>query len=279
MKNVSIKNHDWELTLSPEVGMNPISLRYRGTPILREPSDENALLDEPVLYGMPILLPANRTKNARFTFEDKEYCLPMNEPQFKNHLHGRLYDAPFTVLSHGRTQVLSVLENKGEYYPFPFRLAFADELTEDGYHRCITLTNTGNTALPFTLALHTTFVEPKHFSVPLRERFVCDACHVPTGELLPLNDREASYSEGFSPDGSRISGFYKAGKGAALLDGWRFTVSDDFDEWILYNGNGNEGYLCLEPQCGEVNGLNTDGHRVLQAGESMRFTVSVTCDR
>lgn len=51
MKNVSIKNHDWELTLSPKVGMNPISLRYRGTPILREPSDENALLDEPVLYG------------------------------------------------------------------------------------------------------------------------------------------------------------------------------------------------------------------------------------
>lgn len=276
MKTVSIRNGEWSLMLAPEVGMNPISLRHRGQPILREPMDEAALRGDAVLYGMPVLLPANRTENACFSFEGKEYQLPLNEPRFGNHLHGRIYDAPFTVLRSDDTSVSAMLENDGAYYPFPFRLCFEDELRDTGYLRRVTLTNTGKTALPFTMAFHSTFVEPKRFVLGLGERFACNARCIPTGEMLPLNEQEAAFADGFSPDGSRISGYYTSASPMAILDGWKFEVSDGFDEWVTYNGNGHEGYLCIEPQCGEVNGLNTDGHRVLMPQESAFFTLSVT---
>jgi galactose mutarotase-like enzyme len=40
-------------------------------------------------------------------------------------------------------------------------------------------------------------------------------------------------------------------------------------------GGGDKGFLCIEPQCGEVNGLNSDAHRELAAGETETFVMTI----
>ena len=49
--------------------------------LLRSPVSEQQLNEEIYLYGNLILFPPNRTRSGKFTFEDREYVFPINEPQ------------------------------------------------------------------------------------------------------------------------------------------------------------------------------------------------------
>lgn len=277
MNEIKISKGGWSANIISDYGMNATSVRCDGKAILREPESSSAFAKEPVLYGIPVLLPANRTSGGRFTFEGREYRLPINEQERGNNLHGSLYNSPFEVLELTENTVKSRLVNRGEHYPFDFTLEYTDSVSEAGYLREIVLTNDSERRMPYTFALHSTFVEPRAFTVPIGERFEWDENYIPTGKMLPLDEFEERFNTSCTPDGREISAPYTSRGNVVLIDRFKLTVSENFDEWVFYNGNGHEGYLCIECQCGEVNGLNREGgHRVLEAGESVRFTFALT---
>ena len=252
----------WLAAVCPGCGMNLIDLRWNGHPILRTPKDETMLRNHRFLYGTPLLFPANRTAGGTFSFRGSSYTLPITEPQHGNNLHGLMADAPFTVVSQTANEVCAVQHNRGARYPFAFDMTITDTLSSSGWERRVHLLALQD--MPFTLAFHTTFAEPKAFSVPVGRRFLCNDHFIPTGEMTPAE-----------PFGQIISGFYEAAGHSATLDDFTFSVSGNFDQWVLYNGGGQQGFLCVEPQCGGVNGLNTTAHRILSAGESETFMLSI----
>lgn len=266
----------WRAVVLPGFGMNMISLQYQGRAILREPKDMETLSRQPFLYGTPLLFPANRTAGGRFTFEGREYHLPVNEPVWGNHLHGLMYAAPFQVLEKTERTVTCIFENTGVRYPFPFRMTIADSLDEQGWRRILALTNTGKGNMPYTLAFHTAFVAPQMFSVQLGKRYARSDTFVPTGVMEALTEEEKTYLTGACPAGKALSGYYTAAGNQAVLDDMVMTASENFDQRVLYNGGGDQDFLCIEPQCGQVNGLNTPhGHCVLGPGQTEVFTLSI----
>lgn len=274
---VRIRRGKWEAGILPEFGMNAVSLRYDGREILRKPESTDALSKSPYLYGIPLLFPANRVAGGTFDFMGKTYALPLNEPQRNNHIHGLMYNAPFEIVDQSDRHIEAAYENRGERYPFPFFMKMTDELSESGYTRKVYITNTGNTPLPYTLAFHTTFLEPSRLTVFVKERFLLNENYIPTGRLVPLTECEKRYSGGISLKDYALSGFYVSGGNSAYLDDICFTVSDNFDEWILFNAGGGQGFVCVEPQAGEVNGLNRqNGSKILKEGETHMFTLSIT---
>jgi hypothetical protein len=56
--------------------------------------------------------------------------------------------------------------------------------------------------------------------------------------------------------------------------GFRYTI-ENFDHWIMYNNDGYQGYICIEPQAGRSNGLNDGGYIRLGAGKTEVFTTRV----
>lgn len=268
-----LKKGFWEAECLPRWGMNTMVLRYKGQDILRCPECEDDLHKtdiSPLLYGQPLLFPANRTRDGKFTFAGTEYQLPLNETETMCNQHGQLFVTPFDVLEHTDTKIVGELKNSGYFYPFPFRMTVTDELSESGYKRTLVLENTGKTAMPYTLGFHTAFEEPKRFTVPLKSRNTWDEKWFPTGQTEPdvFPDQ--------TPEG-KLSGYYVSAGNTALLNDVVFTVSENFDHWILYNGGGGQGFLCVEPQCGAVNGLNEEGkHRILQPGEAETFTLTIS---
>ena len=271
-----LKCGPWEAECLPRWGMNTVALRYEGRDILRCPENEDMLHEtdiSPLLYGQPLLLPANRTRDGKFTFEGTEYQLPLNETETMCNQHGQLFMTPFDVPEHTETKIVGLLKNGGLFYPFPFRITITDELTEEGYTRTVVLENTGKTSMPYTVGFHTAFVEPKKLTVPLKSRNTWDEKWFPTGQTDPdIFDN--------SPIVGNVSGYYVSGGNRAMLDDIVYTVSENFDHWILYNGGGGKGFVCVEPQCGAVNGLNHPGqHRVLQPGEKETFTLSITKEK
>ena len=262
-----LQNNDWSCTISPDFGSNVISLRHHNYPVLREPKCFDDLKKEHVLYGFPILLPPNRTANGKFCFNGIEYHLPINEPLHYNHLHGNLHSAPFDVLSYTQTELLTQFINDGTFFPFPFKLEILDHLQETGFIRTLTIKNIGTSAMPLVLGFHTAFTAPRTFSVPIGDRWCVDEHYIPTGVKTSLTNEQLTYRSGCNLSGQKISGFFESVDNIAYINEYQFEVNG-FDQWILFNGNGKQDFLCVEPQLGSVNALNSGGYVKLEPAES-----------
>ncbi|MBO7520256.1 MAG: aldose 1-epimerase, partial [Clostridia bacterium] len=239
-------------------------LEYKGKSVLNPLQNEKEWRENPFVQGSPLLFPANRTAGARFSFRGREYLLPVTEKDDNLNKHGLLYCQRFWVQKVLENSITLRFENTGEIYPFNFVITAEYTLENGGARQKFTIDNTGTTDMPYTFALHTSFLEPAYFRVPISYVHEKDEKHIPTGRYLPLSGVEAAYAAGIDPRGVPISGYYKANGHTAVIGDWRYTVSDSFDHFILYNAGGKSGYLCIEPQAGAVNGLNTpSGHRII----------------
>ena len=268
MSRIRLAQGPWRAEIDPALGGNITSLEWNGQAVL-QPIEA---ADDPYLYGSPLLLPANRTRCGRFHFDGQDYALPVNEPAAPAHLHGRVHDAPFELLRADGACAELQLNAGAEIYPFPFRLELCYRLTEDGLTADYAITNTGDRAMPLTFGLHTTFVAPEFFSVPIDREQERDAHNLPTGVYSPLDAQQQAFADGCDPRGTRISGYFRAAGETAQIGDFRYSAMGGFDHWVLYNGGGNRGYLCVEPQCGAVDGLNLPGgRRVLAPGEALKL--------
>ena len=268
---IELKYKSWQAKITPEQGMNTILLTCDGEHILRNPE---GMLDAGTscLHGTPLLLPPNRTAFGRFSFEGKIYQLPVNETARQNHLHGYLRFQAFTLKEHSDTHAVAVYENKGQIFPFPFSIQVTCRLDDDGYHQEFAITNTGNADMPLTFGIHSNFEEKEYFRIPLDKQFLLNECFIPQGEPVELDDRQKHYRDGMHTDGEDIDGFYTSGGNLVRIGRMEYLVSENFNQWILYNRGGGQGFLSIEPQCGAVNSLNNGrGLHRLATGETETF--------
>lgn len=268
---IQLQFRNWQAKIMPEQGMNTVLLTCDGEHILRNPE---GVTDAGVscLHGTPLLLPPNRTEFGRFSFAGKEYQLPVNEGLRENHLHGFLRFQAFTVMEQSQTHAVAVYENRGEIFPFPFEIRVTCRLDEDGYHQEFAITNTGSSAMPLAFGVHSNFEEKDYFRIPLEKQFLLNERFIPQGEPVELDDRQKLYRDGMRPDGGDVDGFYTSGGNTARIGRMEYTVSENFNQWILYNRGGNQGFISIEPQCGAVNSLNNGrGLHRLATGETETF--------
>lgn len=266
----------WEIGACARLGGNMIYMRYDGNDIFRPLSDEEQISNNPYIQGSPILLPANRTYLGKFSFEGKNYELPITEPRTNSHLHGLVHRAAFSLVSVSENEIVMKCSNKGEVYPFCFDILVTYSVDEAGVSQKYVITNTDTKNMPFTFCLHSTFVEPEEFVMPVESRQEAEK-DIPTGRFIPLTDEEQKYNTGSPSKNLDVCGYYVAKHNTARIGEILYTVSDNFDCWITYNARGLAGYICIEPQAGLVNGLNIDGGcRILAPGESDTFTTRYT---
>lgn len=273
MECVKLKAGLWSACVLPDFGANLIELSYDGQRLLRSPASLMQLEENPYLYGNPFLLPPNRTRDGRFEFEGRKYDLPVNEQERHNHIHGLMYNAPFTVTGSTDHELYCCYENKGERYPFPFSALFHYELSQDGLFLNVVIGNDGDNDMPLLVGFHTTFAAPKTFAVALGKRWERTKRFLPTGRLAELNKEEELIRRGKKfEEGEPLSGFYTADGHWARVGDFLMETSENFTQWILFNGGGGEGYLCVEPQSGPVNGLNvSEMCQVVKKGQTQKY--------
>ena len=92
-------NGAYEAKILPDRGANCLALTHTpsGISALRTYDPDTFELDNPFLYGTPLLFPPNRIKGGRFTYDGREYALPVNEEATGCFLHGTLHETPFAV--------------------------------------------------------------------------------------------------------------------------------------------------------------------------------------
>ena len=255
-------------------GANCISLRHNATSavILREPP-ESYELDNPFLYGMPILFPVNRISGAEFEFEGRTYRFPLNEEATGCHLHGMMHGMPFKLLSCDESSLAASYRAEcGEYIGFPhsFEILIEYKLSDEGLDKRVTVTNLSDENMPCLIGFHTTF-NARPFGNDVETRVLVDidkeyernmTNYLPTGRC-PAPDRitEALKSGSLDPLSEPISRHYLAGGDMRLeISSGELTVSYENSKnmpfRLIYNGDAS-GFICLEPQTSLANSPNS----------------------
>lgn len=299
MNIYEIINGTYSAKINLSRGANCISLRNNkyNANILREP-DYSVSLDNPYLYGMPILFPVNRISGGRFVFEGREYVFPVNEPNTGCHLHGMIHEQEFQAVSKGKDYIVCAYRATGEKQYFGGRNAFeiviSYYLTEEGLEQKTEIKNLSYENMPVMIGFHTTF------QIPFMENQSVDDLRIlaeitdfiernmdtylPTGKMPEMDDITTKMKCGeFKPCEQKISRHYKSGGGGRMCIrdiksnvSVRYENSTNMRFRLLYNGNADE-FICLEPQNCLVNYMNEEfdkeyaGFEYLKPGESKMY--------
>ena len=278
---VKIKNGYWHAKIDLVRGANCISLKnekYRAS-LLREPTTEE--LDNPYLYGMPILFPVNRIENGEFEFEGRKYVFPINEPGTNCHLHGELHRTPFEKIEVADEKIkcryTAAKNNPYLSFPHEFEIIMEYELKENGLYHTVRVSNHSKENMPIFLGFHTTFntlftnsAKPENIRILAKvdEEYERDMAknYLPTGRILSPDNVSVAIAEGsFLPFNKKISRHYRGSGDMTITDiksGLRVVYENDEKYGFrLIFGGGEEGYICLEPQTCLANCQNSPFER------------------
>ena len=266
--NVKISAYGYSAYFRSDLGGNCYRLCHEptGSELLRTPKDESELLSEIHLFGNPILFPPNRIRGGEFTFEDRKYVFPINEPATGCHLHGELYQTPFDIKKLESNRVIFEYSAKsGEYLGFPHAFKIKREyfIGEDGLHESTEVTNESEENMPFMLAFHTTLNVPfspcgdgSHckLTLPVTEEQLRDKNYLPTLEYASGRERERELVSGqYKITATPLSSLYGVSGTLACISDEKAKLSliYDCDESYKYRmlwRRDGAPFIALEPQ-------------------------------
>ena len=298
---INLRNGDLSATVDLSAGASCISFRDKryGAVILREPDRERGM-DNPFLYGIPLLYPVNRISGGSFEFESRRYVYPINEPRTGCHLHGDLHSAVFTLIeSTENTMGACYVSEAREGFPHRFRVETRYELNESSLIHRVSVTNLSDMRMPHFIGFHTTF------NVPFIEggraedvRILCQigdeierdmSVYLPTGKILPTDKvtellrageyaplSEGALSRHYKALGEGLMEIIDVAKGLRL----HYDIDSALGFRLLYNGGAKE-FICLEPQSCMANCQNApfdrrfSGFDFIEPGESKEYTMKI----
>lgn len=297
MKIEEICYGDYKAKINVSRGGNCISLRNSryDCSILREPDYETGM-DNPYLYGMPILFPVNRIEGGCFVFENRTYRFPINEKATNCFLHGVLHEEPLEIMEKEKNRIMlsyKATERK-PYLTFPheFEINMEYRLNENGLCHEVEICNLSQTNMPIMLGFHTTFQIPfaKDSSredlcvrLDIEEEYERDmSVYLPTGKILDFDEISNNLLSGSFIPKQSISRHYRSMPkgGMSIVDKKRgisivYNNCPEFAYRLIYSVG--KDFICLEPQTCLVNCVNSNlswdktGFIYVKPGEKKKF--------
>ena len=106
-------------------------------------------------HGTPLIPWPNRLADGRYSFDGRDYQVPLTEPSSQTAIHGFMRWRNWKVLAHEAARVVvgDVLRPR-EGYPFCLDVRIAYELDDDGLRVTTTATNVGDNIAPWACGAH-----------------------------------------------------------------------------------------------------------------------------
>ncbi|MFI0978302.1 aldose 1-epimerase [Streptomyces sp. NPDC021093] len=233
---------DVELTVDPADGCRVESLRIGSTEVLRQPENGKHF------GSFPMVPWCGRTENGRFRDGDKVHQLPVNSPPHAIHGTGR--DTRWRTAARSAAAA-SFTYDLSSPWPYAGRVTQTFELTPDA----LTLTmgvETYDNSFPAQLGWHPWFRRNLGSGADVELAF--DAAwqeergddHLPTGRRI--DPTPSPWDDCFGmPDGVDVT---------LTWPGQLEIKVTSREEWVVVYDE-QEAAVCVEPQTGPPNGLNT----------------------
>lgn len=295
----TIRSAGLEATFLPALGMVCSSLRVDDRELLELRGGPAAYAERSSTFGIPLLAPwANRLGAWRYSVAGTEVTLDPQSPYVHRDgatglpIHGLLAASRFWSLTNTSQSELCAELDFGAHsellasFPFPHRLDLCAVAQPTRLRIRLTLTPTGDVAVPISFGFHPWLRLPGAdrdgcvLELPVRRRLRLDERQLPTGDTEelaagaldgPLSDR--TFDDCFD---------VLAADGAFAVTGGGMRVAVEFVSGYavaqVYAPEAS-GYICFEPMTAPVDALRTGvGLGMADPGSSFtaEFAVSVT---
>jgi len=224
------------------------------------------------LYAGKILAPwPNRIKDGKYSFNKKDYQLPVNEVSKNNSLHGLVANCHWEVILQDQSKViLQHLLNQPDIYPGKLQLQVSYEIIEQGVEISVLSENVGDISAPYGVSIHTYLVAGA--LVKNNELLL----QLPTDQFLEV-DAERLLPIKLQPVTGTNFDFISLKKISNLFIDHAFKYSSDYPRSIsLLNAEGQGAEVIFDEQSNWIQIHTAD--RDLQADSRMAVAIEpMTC--
>lgn len=274
-EKIDIVSGGFAASFRPQLGGNLVRLQHleSGVEILRTPPDDAAYNKQPEVWGMPVLMPPNRIPDGKFTYQDRQYELPVNEPAPRhNSLHGILLRRAWDFRQTSENSVEMSIQYPGkaanEGWMHTFEAVLSYEFFENNVKQTLKFVNTSDLTMPLMVGFHSAFYLDENAQFYLdasrESRMLDDLRKIVNGKTEMLTEWQQFRK---IAHGERVLGHCAMLRGnkenAELLiryqpDAWqlRYQLPAPWREWVIWNGTGEDGFICVEPQSCRIDAMN-----------------------
>jgi aldose 1-epimerase len=285
----------------PSLGCNCLRWHVPGSMELLYVAPEWESNPVPTRSGVPFLFPfPNRIRDGHFTWDGREYQLPINGPNGRHAIHGFACRKPWRVVDSGEstTKAWVTAEFHGSidapeslaHWPADYRIMLTVSLEVNQLSFVARIDNPDTNPLPFGLGYHPYFAiqSADECLVSSAARTTWElADNIPTGRTVapqsdlrtPARFADLHLDDVYTDFGSP-SEMYRQGRieqaGIGAVEIW---VSPGFREMVAFTPPHRKA-VCLEPYTCTTDAINLQargidaGWRVLAPGESVTETVT-----
>ncbi len=261
-----------QLNWSGDVIKIPFSSQY---PLATNPYHPSALLSPWV----------NRVRNGNYSFEGRNYQLPINEENLGNAIHGLLARKPFSYQIEGSKAIVRFeYQAEEKAYPFPFETTLTYEFDANNvFHMQFEAKNTGDGNMPFACGWHPYFKLPEGELAEWNIRFDSLSKFHSDSQMIPLREEPYDASHGVNLGEETLDNVFRLkpmDKHQTVFESGQSTLiieqsSIDFPFLVVFAPE-NENCLAIEPMTANTDAFNTgDGLRILAPGETFLSTVKI----
>ncbi len=234
----------------------------------------------------------NRVRNGNYSFQGRNYQLPISEPALGNAIHGFLARKPFEIIEKKviDNQAKLVLQHSytGDYpgFPFPFDFQLTYELHTNGHFFIrFGIKNTGEHLMPFAIGWHPYFTFPDTDLSDLEISFSPQSKFLSDSQMIPLSEEPVAYTEPVDLAKESLDNVFRLREAeyhTTTLTNKRTHASlcmkqktADFPFLVVYAPE-NEACIAIEPMTANTDAFNTlDGLKSLGPEDRFSSTVEI----
>jgi len=249
--------------------------------------------DEPLAAAAFPLVPySNRIRAGRFfSFQGRDVALPLNRPPERHTIHGHGWQAGWRPLEVRAREAVLGYRHAADAWPWAYRARQHFVLAPTSLSVALTLTNESDAAMPAGLGGHPYFQRTPRttLTADVRAIWLTDDEVMPTTLAAPRPD--ADPARGVMVDAVALDNCFVGWRRRAVIeraeDGVRLAMTAEapLDFLVVYTPPGRP-FFCAEPVShvtDAVNlaaaGLTDTGASVLEPGETLRATVTLSLER
>ncbi len=201
---------------------------------------------------------AGRIRRGEFTFDGKEYQLPIN---FETHaIHGTGFEQPWNV---AETDVRHIALTCKLAWVFGGEAEQLIELADDSL-TCTLIARAGDRPMPASIGWHPWFMKPDKVDLQFERMYLRDDDYITDGRIAeppPPPPWDDCFEGPLATP--RI-----------WIGGVEVSISSDCDFWVVYDMPPHA--TCVEPQSATPDAFNLGGAARLEPGQELRRTMKIS---
>ncbi len=272
----------------PSLGGLLSHLNWSGDNVIKIPFADKYPLSANPYHPSALLSPwVNRVRNGNYSFEGRNYQLPINEENLGNAIHGLLArKAGIYETEHHKAIVRYHYQAEEKAFPFPFESRLTYEFDEKNvFHITFEAINTGTGNMPFACGWHPYFQLPTGKLADWHIRFDSISKFHSDSQMIPLREEAYDASLGVHLGEESLDNVFRLHpkeKHVCVLENRHTNTqlvieqsSIDFPFLVVFAPEG-ENCLAIEPMTANTDAFNTgDGLKILAPGEKFQSTVKI----